>query len=614
MVNEYGKRVDQHMKKSFLCLIVGFFWHAFIPAATIKELDPSKQYRVKEVRIAGNKAFSARALGTEVLTKQRAFYLFWRKPPMFDPVVFETDIKRLRRFYEARGYYGARVGYDLEIDAEALITARIRIEEGQPVKVQDISVAIAKDKTPDRIPELPLKAGEIFTEEAYQQSEEALRAYYMDRGHAHVETRRETEIDPSERLAWVDYRVKPGPRAVFGETRVQGTERVSPELIVRELTYKRGDQFSLGQIKLSREKIVNLGLFRSVQLVPEETKKDARMIPMRVRVEEQAPRDVRIGIGYGTEDQFRGQLQWTHRNWLGGGRQLSFNLKGSSITRELDANFIQPHFLTPRTLGAINLALGQEDEETFLLSFSRFRPRLEHRFSPTLSGFIGYRLEYDKLEEVADATVRALGGIKEKGFLSGPTLGVLWNATDDLLNPQKGGIMTILGEQAGQPWGGDFRFFKLSAEGKKYQQVGWETVLAGRLKIGIADTLGADDDFPLFERFFAGGEKSVRGYGRRRLGPLSASDDPIGGLSLVEGSIELRRPLWWDLSGAVFLDFGQVSRRAYDLAFDELEFSAGFGVSYLTPVGPLRLDLGFPFKPPSDDPAWQVHFSIGQFF
>jgi len=602
------------MKKSFLCLMLGCFWHAYLPAATIKELDSSKQYRVKEVRIAGNKAFSARALGNEILIKSRPFYLFWRKPPIFDPVVFETDIKRLRRFYKAHGYYGVRVDYDLEIDDEALITARIQIAEGRPVKVQDISVEIARDKTPDRIPELPLKSGEIFTEEAYQQSEEALRAYYLDRGHAHVETQREAEIDPRERQAWVDYAVKPGPRAVFGKTRVQGTERVSSELILREINYKRGDQFSLGEIKVSREKIVNLGLFRSVQLVPEETTKDTRIVPMRVRVEEQSPRDIRIGIGYGTEDQVRGQVQWTHRNWFGGGRQLSFNLKGSFITRALDVNFIQPHFFTPHTLGAINLALGQEDEDTFLLNFSRFRPRIEHRFSPTLSGFMGYRLEYDKLEEVADATVQALGGIKEKGFLSGPTLGMVWNATDDLLNPQKGGIVTLVGDQAGEPWGGDFRFFKLSAEGKKYQQVGWDTVLAGRLKIGIADSLGADDDFPLFERFFAGGEKSVRGYGRRRLGPLSAADDPIGGLSLVEGSIELRRPLWRDLSGALFLDFGQVSTRAYDLPFDELELSTGFGVSYLTPVGPLRLDLGFPLNPPPDDPAWQVHFSIGQFF
>ncbi|MGH8607068.1 MAG: outer membrane protein assembly factor BamA [Gammaproteobacteria bacterium] len=600
------------MKKSVLWLMVGCFWHTCLPGAMLKDLDSSKQYRVKEVQIAGNEAFSARTLRIEILTKSRPFYLFWRKRPLFDSVVFQTDIQRLRRFYEERGYYGTRVGYNLEIDDEVLITACIQVAEGQPIKVQ--TVTIARDEAPARIPDLPLQEGEVFTEEAYQQSEAALRAYYLDRGYAHVKTQRKAKIDPRERQAWVDYTIKPGPRAVFGETRVQGTERVSPELILREITYKGGDRFSLEAIKLSREKIVNLGLFSSVQLAPKETKDDARIVPMRVRVEEQAPRSVRIGAGYGTEDEFRGQVQWTHRNWLGGGRQLSFNLKGSAITRELDANFIQPHFLTPHTLGAINLALGQEDEETFLLNFLRLRPRLEHRFSPALSGFIGYRLEYDQLGDVADATIQALGGFKEKGVLSGPTLGVVWNATDDLLNPRKGGIVTLVGEQAGEVWSGDFRFFKLSAEGKKYQQVGRDTVLAGRLKIGVADSLGADADFPLFERFFAGGEKSVRGYGRRRLGPLSSADDPIGGLSLVEGSIELRRPLWRALSGAVFLDFGQVSTRAYHLPFDELEFSTGFGVSYLTPIGPLRLDLGFPFNPPPGDAAWQVHFSIGQFF
>ena len=132
--------------------------------------------------------------------------------------------------------------------------------------------------------------------------------------------------------------------------------------------------------------------------------------------------------------------------------------------------------------------------------------------------------------------------------------------------------------------------------------------------MGQADATGSDKNFPLFERFFAGGEKSVRGYGRRRLGPLTASDDPLGGLSLVEGSIELRRPIWKELTGAVFLDFGQVSRKAYDLPLGDLQFSSGFGIAYSTPVGPVRFDIGFPFKPPRGDRAWQIHFSIGAYF
>jgi len=119
---------------------------------------------------------------------------------------------------------------------------------------------------------------------------------------------------------------------------------------------------------------------------------------------------------------------------------------------------------------------------------------------------------------------------------------------------------------------------------------------------------------PLFERFYAGGGTSVRGYGRSRLGPLSTSDDPLGGRSLIEGSFELRQQFTDKIGGALFVDFGQVSLRSFDVPVDNLKFSAGFGVRYTTPVGPLRLDIGFPFRPPRGDRSWQIHFSLGPSF
>lgn len=115
--------------------------------------------------------------------------------------------------------------------------------------------------------------------------------------------------------------------------------------------------------------------------------------------------------------------------------------------------------------------------------------------------------------------------------------------------------------------------------------------------MGFVNAIGAEENLPLSERLYAGGEKSVRGYGRRKLGPRSAANDPIGGLSLFEGSLELRRPIWQALGGALFVDFGQVSRRAFDFPLTNVKFAAGFGLSYATPVGPVRVDIGFPFRP-----------------
>jgi outer membrane protein assembly complex protein YaeT len=603
----------------FLILTLWCWWSTPLLALTGEELAPEREWQVEAIVISGNEAFSTRELLATLRTKERPWYTPWKGRPVFDPVTFTADIERLQRFYEARGYYQSRVTYDLQVDdQDALVTAHITVAEHRPVTVAEVTVEVS-DYTPDPAgpplsERLPLQSGAVFTEAAYQQGEQILRDFFLERSYAHVQTQRKAEVNLDQDDVHVQYTVQPGPQAVFGPTRVEGREKVDSQLILRELMYQPGEQFSLRKIADSQEKILALGLFRAVQIAPEQIDTKPQVVPMRVRVEEKPPRDIKVGLKYGTEDEFGAQVEWQHHNWLGGGRQLSFLLKLSSVTRTAKAMFVQPHFLSPRTRAVLSLSQEQEDEETFLLNATRFQPRLEHRFSPTLSGFVGYRMEFAKLHDLAPATVRALGQIKRDGVLSGPSLGLVWNTTENPFNPQEGEVVSLSADQAGVVWGGDFRFYKLTAEVKKYHRVGGKTVLAGRLKIGFADALGAQTNIPLFERFYAGGEKSVRGYGRRRLGPLSDADDPLGGLSLIEGSVELRRPLWRELSGALFLDFGQVSLNSSDLPLDDLKFAAGFGVSYTTPVGPLRVDLGFPFDPPRGDRGWQVHFSIGQFF
>jgi outer membrane translocation and assembly module TamA len=144
--------------------------------------------------------------------------------------------------------------------------------------------------------------------------------------------------------------------------------------------------------------------------------------------------------------------------------------------------------------------------------------------------------------------------------------------------------------------------------------LGWQTVLATRLRLGLADTFGPNRDIPLSERFYSGGENSVRGYGLRRIGPLSAANDPLGGLSLVEGAVELRRPLFWKIAGAAFFDCGQVSTHSFRVPVDAAQCGYGPALSMVTPVGPMRVDLGIPTKTPRGDSTWQVYFSVGQFF
>jgi outer membrane protein assembly complex protein YaeT len=585
----------------------------------LDQLDSSRQWKLERTEFFGNQVFSSDELKEAMVTKERPWYRFWQERPTFDPVTFETDLERLRRYYESRGYYDTEVGYDLLTDAEqSLVTVRLDFRERPPVRISEIDVearGVGPNQRPPPLPDrLPIKRGDIFNEAEYQKAEQVLRTALLNSGYAHVKSERKAEVEVDERSAKIRYSIEPGPVARFGTTEIKGLEDVTPDIVSRELAYRTGQTYSLQKVVESREKLLALDLFGTVKVGPAEVTGAPVVVPMAVEVSEKPSREIKIGVGYGTEDEFRTQFEWRHLNWLGGGRRLSVLAKYSSIEVSGAVNFVQPHFLTPRTQGIVRLSHDQEDEETYLRNVTRLAPRLDHRFSPKLTGFVGYRAEYDKLNDVDAATVQSLGTVRREGFLSGPTVGLVWNTADDPFYPKKGEVVALTIDQAGAIWGGKYSFYKITAEAKKYIEIGWQTVFASRLKLGLGDAIGADENYPLFERFYSGGEKSVRGYGRRRLGPMTASDDPLGGLSLVEGSLELRRPIWKELHGALFVDFGQVSTQRFDPPVDNLQFAAGFGLSYATPVGPIRFDLGFPFKPPRGDKPWQVHFSIGAYF
>lgn len=603
-----------------LFLIGILFGGSPVFAVTLEDLDPHQEWQIKEFTITGNEHFPTTELLVELVTKTRPWYTPWRSQASFDPGAFATDLERLQRFYQAHGYYEAQISYDLEIeDATHVVSPQVTIHEGEPVYVTQLGFDITDQPAFTSAVEalrlsLPLSEGKIFAEADYQQTEAKIKEFFLDQHRGRVTVDRAAQVILDQRTVRVRYTITVGPPTVFGETQVEGTVRVDPSLVTREVVYKPGEPFSAKAVEQSRKNLLKLDLFSSVRFLQDESLANPSIIPMRIRVDEKPFHEWKIGIGYSTEDELRGQVRWRNNNWFGDGRRLDVQVKASSINRQIEVSFLQPHFLAARNRFSLTVLPQQVDEPGYLLNGIRLQPRLERDFAETLTGFLAYRAEYDRLSNVKPATIQLLKEFERKGMLSGLSLGLVWTTTDDPLNPTRGGVVSFSADQVGDFLGGDFNFFKLQGEVKKYQLITSQTVLATRLKLGFADPFDGSKEVPLFERFFAGGANSVRGYGRHRLGPISAADDPVGGRSLIEGSLELRRPLFANIGGALFLDFGQVSLRSFDVPIDDLRFALGFGVSYTTPVGPLRLDLGFPLRPPHGDQPWQVHFSIGQFF
>ena len=586
-------------------------------AVTVDSLDPAKTYHVSKISISENSAFSDSELLAEIRTKQPPPYLFWEKPPPFDPEVFSTDLKRLRKFYQAHGYYSATVDYDLQSD-DHRVAITIRVDENKPVTVQSIRLVVDKhDLPPSQSPydRLALKKGDIFTEDAYQRSEEALRNFYRDAGYAHIEITRTARVNLTANQARVWYFIHRGVRAAFGNTELVGEKNVDPRIILRELTYQPGERFSQSKLDQSRDQILKLGLFAIVRFDPQLKSTNPRVVPIKLYVQEKPKHEIEIGGGYNTESQFVAHFQWTDMNWLGDGRQLSILLGYSNIDSTAAVTLKQPFFLDIRGLtGFLDLREDVQQVPTYTLFASRFAPRLEYAFSPTLTGHLGYQIEYAKLTSIDRTVIASLGHVRKHGIVSGPSAGITLNTTDEPFNPHQGYVITVDAIEAGKIFGGDFDYYRIAAEIKHYQSIGWGTILATRLKLGTGDSLGSKGEYPLFDRFYAGGEGSVRGYRYWRLGPESSRNVPLGGLSDIEGSIELRHQLWEKLWGAVFLDFGQLSLHPWDFPVSNLRFAAGPAFSYMTPVGPIRIDLGIPFRKPRGDQGWQIYFSIGQFF
>lgn len=588
------------------------------PSVPVDTLDPLGTWRLRELRIDGVRQVPVRDVQAVLATRPRPWFAVWRPRPPFDPLAFAADLDRLVAFYRSRGFYHAAVSHDLVVEPESgQVRASLRIEEGPPVRVIAVEVRQARDGAAASpihpSPEAPaVVPGEIFTEAAYERARVALIAAYRQAGYARVRVDKQAVVDLANDTVRVNYTVSPGPACVFGPVAIDGHQRTEVDVIRREIAWTPGAPFDPRRLEDTRRRLLALGLFRSVRL--EEDRSHRPEVAVRIVVAESPPREVRLGVGYETEDGVRGLVAWRHYDFRGGARQLGFSGRFSRSRRTLAADFLQPHW--PRADSRVRLLFAQEQhvEDAYTLLLTRLGPRLEWELTPRLSAFGFYRVELDVLSDVPQPVRRALpGAAPANTLLSGVALGIDWNATDDPFDPARGWAGRVAVEPVGGVLGGETDFVRVGGDFRGYLPLPGAAVGATRLRVGIAEPFGGTASVPLWERFYAGGGDSVRGYARRRIGPR-IDGDPVGGQSLLETSVELRRRVTERLGAAVFLDGGQVSRRSASYSVSRMQWGAGGGIRLGTPVGPVRLDLGFPLDRRRGDAAWQVYLSIGQTF
>ena len=628
---------------------------ALLTAVACKEERTGIQ--VKELSFTGNKAIKTAQLKSVLATTQSG-RLPWTPREYFSREEFDADLKRIVAYYRDRGYPDARIkSFDVKLtDDQKSVRLRIDIDEGQALTVEQV---VLKGLEP--IPEnhrrqletrLPLKAGAPLDRALLQASREAAVDELKDHGYPNPTASVSESPGSTDRQRIVTFDAQPGRLAYVGRIQVAGTASVSPRIVRRQLTFRTGDLFQESKLRESQRKLYAMELFNFVNIEPvgdvgadaPSQEGEADQIATRVTVTEGKHRKVNFGFGYGTEERARGEIDWRHVNFFGDARTAGVFARYSALDRGVRLNLRQPYFFSPRYSLATSAQSWFSDEPAYVLTtiggrvtvareFGRRRAVLGAQQTSLLA--LTYANEWEDYtvseEALNDPSFRdeliALGLNPITGTDTGRLSALLFdagrNTTENLLDAKKGYVASLHLETAGQWLGGDFAYREISAEGRFYQTLGRYLVGAVRARAGSIDASGPEEDLvPFFKRYFLGGSTNLRGWGRYEVSPLTEDGTPIGGESFFNFSTEVRFPIVGSVGAVLFVDGGNVWENPWDFNFRDIRYDAGAGLRYSTPVGPVRLDVGWQLNPipgllVNGEPqkrAMRVHFSIGQAF
>lgn len=588
---------------------------------------------VRRLRWYGVEAFDQDELEERILTAAQPWLRlrFWRPKRRLDEFALEEDRERIAAAYREIGYFQTDVEVRvLPVDEDA-VEVEIEVEEGPRVALQEWTLEIVSEdglgaEAPTRAEIERLRdhvafvPGQPFGSKLYRERREALLYESAEFGFPSARIRGGAAVDPDAGTARVDWTLELGPRTFIGSVAISGLERIEEEIVQRELAVGSGDRFSPSAIEESERRLVDTGLFRSVAIgraiATEEAEGESTdRMDLEVRVEEMPPRSLRASIGFGTQEGPRGQLGLDWRNFLGGGRHFRARIFGSFLDAGVETSLAQPHVFGG--LGRLDLSVA---------ALRQSRPGYD-AFVTGATGLLTLRAERDspwslvvgpgyELADITDFNLdvgRQLRGPRSSVIVNTFTL-ARYERVDRAIDPRRGLRFELGNELGGHPIGSDLDYHRWNLELRGYRPIG-PVVAAARFSATTLDPIGAGlSDVPLTRRLYSGGTNSIRGFAFQKLGPTDAGNEPIGGLSRMEMGIELRVPVWKQIGLVGFVDAGDVQLDPWSWRFDELRVSAGPGLRIDTPVGPVRLDAGFPLNRPSFGDPWRIHLSVGQAF
>ncbi len=565
--------------------------------------------KVGEISVTGVEAFEAQDIGNAlgILTGES-----------FVRSGLEAGIKNLEGIYRERGYLSADVSLEplnfLPSDGERRVPVRITVNEGIQTKIGSIRInggIYPEDEVRDI---MGLNVGDPFVPENLVRGREALLDRFSRDAYLYGSVAVNEPLVSSSRRVDIVVDLSEGPLVRLGSVVIIGNSEVNTKIIRLAIDLDRGETLTLAKILEAQERIYKLGVFSSVEIRLAEPEVESQVKDLIVKVKERKRYVIGLKVGYGNEDLLRGEVSLTNRNVSDMARSLKLRLKGSSRENLESITYHQPWFLGRNIEFSVSLNNLLEVRESFTRDTEAVSINLKKEVSKNTTARLEYSFESLELSDVSPGA--QLSSEDEGQTDVGAIIPeIIHDSRDDFFEPTRGVLSNIRLEIASKALVSKAQFYKVEAGTRRYLSIGDNMIVAAILRLGVVKSYGDSDEVIISKRFFMGGLKSVRGYSLDDLGPKDSTGEPIGGNYMINFNTELRRPMYRSIKGVVFLDTGSLWLDQAPYNDTTLRVSAGLGLRWSSPIGPLSLDYGYKLNPATEEEKkFRIHVSIGHAF
>ena len=590
-------------------------------------VDEGNKLYVTDIVIQGAKQLDPDDLKDELALSERGLLSWVTGSGVLREEILDRDAAALEAYYGNRGFLNAKVGQPEVTYTETGITVTFQVDEGVRYKVgsvdfagdmigapQDLNTIVGMDDLAEE--------KDYFDRSVMRADLQKLTEHYSNFGYAFAEADVKIDRNDTENTLGITYTMSRGTKVSINRVLIEGNTKTRDNVIRREMRLVDGDLFNGSQLRRSNARLNKLDYFETVEITPEPAE-TPNELNLRVKVKEKATGQFSAGVGYSSYSQvfFSGQV--LERNLFGMGYQLGFTGTISSRSADYTTTFWNPHYNDTKLGMGVSIYNKLNDYSDYDKQSMGGRLLFGYPLGEYTNLSWNYRLEKYTIEDVDDDADKIIKDIEGENWASAFYASIKRDTTDRRINPTKGLTHQFSVEYGGGILGGDDDFIKYIADANHYFPVFLDTIFHVHAQAGYVMENGGDS-IPPFERFYLGGMNSVRGYKERSISPLYDDKDASQGYDEGEEkggnksfffNAEYLIPLHKEMGllGLVFFDCGNAWDEDENIDFD-LYKSVGAGVRWYSPLGPLRLEYGYPLDENNGERKGRFEFSVGQFF